>query len=234
MKRFLLVVFFGLYSWAVQAQSFEVTQPKSTYTGRIGETVYAPIRIKNTSNKTITLVLRKAEAQIGSTQKSFFCPDGSCLEIPGDSFTLKLEPGQTLDNFSIALETGLSEGSSDISYELYNKANASDIAQLDLHFVVEGKPDKGSLYQSADIIVHDIFPNPAASSAILNYALYNNGLKAKIVIHNILGTALFAYDLPATQNSIKIDVDDLSAGIYIYTLYLNNEGVVTRKLMVKK
>jgi hypothetical protein len=40
--------------------------------------------------------------------------------------------------------------------------------------------------------------------------------------------------MPYNERSIKILADNLSAGIYFYTLYIDNEGVMTRKLIVKK
>jgi hypothetical protein len=59
-------------------------------------------------------------------------------------------------------------------------------------------------------------------------------VKAKVVIHNILGKSMNDYELPYAENKVKIQADDLPAGVYFYTVYLNNEGVFTRKLIVRK
>lgn len=234
MRRFLLSTVLAMISQGLVAQSFEISRLDESYKGSIGETIHAPIRVKNTSDKQITLILKRADTQIGSTQKHFFCPDNNCLEQRTDSYTIKLEPGQTLQNFSIGLAAGLSEGTSTISYTLINKANPADVTHLDLNFLVEGKREKNNIYVSSAITVHDIYPNPVATTARLNYSLHSEKLKAKIIIHNILGTALLVYDLPASQTSIKIDAERFNTGMYFYTLYLNNEGIITRKLMVKK
>lgn len=234
MRRVLLVLVFAISSQWLKAQSFELTRPEESYKGNFGEMIYAPVKLKNTSDKAITIVLKRTETQIGSSQKQYFCPDNTCLEQRIDSYTIKLEPGQTLHNFSIGLEAGLSEGASSLSYVLYNKTTPAEVTKFDLNFMVEGKREKGNVYVSNFITLHEIYPNPVMTTALLNYSLHSEKLKAKIIIHNILGTALLAYDLPANQNTVKIEVGPLNTGIYFYTLYLNNEGVVTRKLMVKK
>jgi hypothetical protein len=68
----------------------------------------------------------------------------------------------------------------------------------------------------------------------VDYNIINDDIEAKIIIHNILGNAIEEYDLPAAENKVKIRAESMNAGIYFYTLYLDNEGVVTRKLIVKK
>ena len=62
----------------------------------------------------------------------------------------------------------------------------------------------------------------------------NDQIKAKIVVHNILGNIVGEYSLPSFENFVRVKTDDLSAGIYFYTLYIDNEGVMTRKLIVRK
>ena len=59
-------------------------------------------------------------------------------------------------------------------------------------------------------------------------------LKAKVVIHNILGSPVGHYDLPVFETKVKIQAEELTAGVYFYTVYLNNVGVLTRKLVVRK
>ena len=59
-------------------------------------------------------------------------------------------------------------------------------------------------------------------------------MKAKIVVHNVLGKAMGDYELAFDDNRVKIQADDLVPGIYFYTVYLNNNGILTRKLIVRK
>jgi hypothetical protein len=234
MRRLLLAAGFCLVGLGLSAQNFEIAGLEESYKGSVGETIQVPIKIKNTFDKPITLVIKRIETQIGSSQKNFFCPDNDCVDQRTDSYTVRIESGETLESFSIGLEAGLTEGFSTVRYHVYNKTNPTEISQLDLNFVVEAKREKSHIYSSQFITLHDVYPNPVVTNARIDYDIHKESAKAKIIIHNILGSPLSIYDLLPSSNSVKIDADALNAGIYFYTLYVNNEGVVTRKLMVKK
>jgi hypothetical protein len=234
MKKLQLLIGCFLISGVLMAQTFEISPLQESYKGTIGDLIRAPLRFKNNTEKTITLVVRKAETQLGSTQKSYFCIDNNCLDQRTEDYLLKIEPGQTVYNFGIGLEAGLVEGFSEVKYVVFNKANPGESNQIELNFVVEGKPEKSSIYKSRYITIHDVYPNPVTDHANIDYQLHNDQVKTKIVIHNILGNTLSEHELLYTENKVKILADQFSSGIYFYTLYIENEGVMTRKLIVKK
>lgn len=233
MRRLLLAAYFFLTGLGLSAQSFEIARLEESYKGSVGGFIQAPIRVRNTTGKPLTLIIRKIENQIGSSQKNFFCPDNNCLDQRTDSYTFQLEPGESLENFSIGLEAGLTEGFSSAKYEVYNKANPAETREFHLNFMVEEKR-ASHVYTSPAITIHDVYPNPVITTARIDYDIHKENLRAKIIIHNILGSALSVYELRPGHNTVKIDADALNTGIYFYTLYVNNEGVMTRKLMVKK
>jgi hypothetical protein len=82
--------------------------------------------------------------------------------------------------------------------------------------------------------LHDVYPNPVVDHAVVDYRILNDQVKAKIVIHNLLGNVVGEYALPSMENYVRFRTEGLSAGIYFYTLYIDNEGVMTRKLIVRK
>lgn len=224
---------FILLSINTLAQSFEITGLQENYKGVIGETIKAPILFHNTSDKTITLIIRKVSAEIGSSQKNYFCLDGNCLDQKIEDHIVKIDPGQTLTSFHVALEGGLVSSISSVRYLAYNKSNPTEAMEIDLHFVVDEKPEKESIYASRHIAIQDVYPNPLVDHAYVNYKILNDKVKAKIIVHNILGSAVGEYELPAVESKIKIRGEELNSGIYFYTLYIDNEGVMTRKLIVK-
>jgi len=234
MRRIVLIAVISALSLSGFAQSFEVSGLQDSYKGTIGETIRAPLRLKNTSEKAIVLVVRRLQAQIGSTQKSFYCVDGHCLEERVDDYIVKLEPGQSLSNFQIALEGGLVPGMSLIRYIAFNRLNPAHVFEFDLNFMVDEKPEKENIYQSRQITVRDVYPNPSVDHAFVDYELISDRTKAKIRVHNLLGNIVGEYDLSPSETLLRIKTDDLNAGIYFYTLYLDNESVMTRKLIVKK
>jgi hypothetical protein len=234
MKRALLVVIISLSGWVSLAQTFEITGLQESYRGIIGEVIKAPIRFKNTSDKPITLIVRKVTDQIGTTQKNFFCLDNSCFDHRVEDYILKIEPGQTLSNFQVALEAGLVPGVSSAKYVAFSKSNPGHTVDFEVNFTVDESPEKQYIYSSRQIVLHEVYPNPVIDNAFVNYRLLSDAVKAKIIVHNILGNIVGEYTLPQSENLVRIKTDDLSAGIYFYTLYVGDKATVTQKFMVKK
>jgi hypothetical protein len=232
-KTLLSAVMILISSWAF-AQGFEIAPLQESYRGSIGETIRVPLRFKNTSDKSITLIIRKVNEQIGSTQKKYFCVDNNCLDAKIEDYIIKVEPGHTITNFYVALDAGLNQHESTLRYIAYNKSNPNQALELDLNFNVEEKPDKATIYNSRHITLYDIYPNPAIEEANLSYKLSSDLVKAKVLVHNILGNVIGEYSLSSLENLVKIRTEGMSPGIYFYTLYIENEGVMTRKLIVKK
>lgn len=234
MLRLLCLLLMCLPVFDLAAQSFEIGHLQDVYKGYIGETVKVPVTITNTTEKPLTLVVRRISTNLGGTQKNYFCPNGDCLDQRVEDVLLKLEPGQTLSTFEIGLDAGLANGISSARYMVFNRYNSAEIFEFDLNFAVEERSAKEDIFTHPHIVLHDVYPNPVVDYAFVNYDITNDDIEAKIVIHNILGNAIDEYNLPSSENKVKIRAESMNAGIYFYTLYLDNEGVVTRKLIVKK
>jgi hypothetical protein len=229
---FLVTCFFAAVS--VNAQSFEIIGIQENYKAAIGETIKVPVHLKNTSEKALIIVVKRLSTQLGSTQKNYFCIDNNCFDQKTEEYQVRIEPGQTLTSVHVALEAGLAHGISSAKYGAFNKSNPAEIYEFDLNFVVEEKPVKENIYTSAHIILHDVYPNPVKDHGVIHYTVLNEQVKAKVVVHNILGNIIDEYPLPFSENKVNIRAETMTAGIYFYTLYIDNEGVVTRKLICKK
>lgn len=233
MKISLSVVLVLLSSIAF-SQGFELSGIQDTYKGIIGENIRVPLRFKNTSDKAITLIIRKVNAQIGSTQKNYFCLDANCYDQRVEDYIIKIDAGQTLNSLTVNLEAGLVSGESVLKYLAYNKSNPGQSIDFELNFSVEERQDKQSIYSSRFVMLHDVYPNPVTDHATVDYKILNDDIKAKLVVHNLLGNVVGEYSLPNVENLVRVKTDDLAAGIYFYTLYVDDEGVMTRKLIVRK
>lgn len=234
MRNILLLVILWFFSLELSAQSFELGALQDVYKGYIGETVKVPVRVTNTSDKRITLVIREVNASLGGTQKNYFCQGGNCVDENVQDYVVSLEPGQALSDFQIALEAGLANGVSSAKYVIFNRFNHSENVEFNLNFAVEEHSNKEDVFTNDNIVLHEVYPNPIVDYAFINYDMLSDDVHAKIIIHNILGNAIDEYDLPAGENRVKIRTEAMNAGIYFYTLYLDNEGVITRKVIVKK
>lgn len=234
MRCILWLFLWWSFTLELSAQSFQVGALKEVYKGYIGEMVNVPVRLTNPSDKPVTLVIRKVNESLGGTQKSYFCQDKNCLGQEIEDYVVRLEPGQELSDFFIVLDAGLANGVSSAKYLVFNRYNHGETTELNLNFAIEERLGQEDVFSNGHIILHEVYPNPIRDVAFINYDMLTDDVQAKIVIHNILGNAIDEYSLPASENKVKIRTESMNAGIYFYTLYLDNEGVVTRKVIVKK
>jgi hypothetical protein len=216
------------------SQHLELLDRQDTYLASVNETITIPLRIKNISDKAQYYIIRKVYSDLGSTQKGYFCIGKDCLEAGMDEFSKRLEPGETLEGLAFTLETGIVTGQNSFKFEVFPRGNPSASVEHNVSVNVEEKRAKALVFQSKDITIHDVYPNPVSDMAFMDYTIHNESLKAKLVIHNILGRTMVETELPTSETRIKIQAEELATGIYFYTLYLDNEGVLTRKLIVRK
>src|SRR5688572_22754413 len=126
--------------------------------------------------------------------------DKHCLDNTVEDYLIRVEPGQTFNLRHIVLEAGLSPVNSVVRYSAINKSNTAESIEFDLHFTVEEKSEKESIYQSRHIILYTVYPNPLDEYAFVDYKILNDRIKAKIVLHNLLGTPMENYLLSATES----------------------------------
>jgi hypothetical protein len=87
--------------------------------------------------------------------------------------------------------------------------------------------------QKATIEISEAYPNPASQVLNFAYQLKNNNDEAKVLIHNLLGSLVAEIKLSAFDSQVQIPVSDYKAGIYFYTISVNNQNVVTKKFIIK-
>jgi hypothetical protein len=228
-----LILILTLNCWA---QSFEVVETKQVFKGRIGEKIKAQIPIRNLSNEPLHLVVKRLGKVIGTSQKTYFCWDDQCLTTDQEQLPISKHLGslETTNKFESVLEAGLVPGISSVKYLIYNRDNPSESLVYEVNYTIEETLDRKSLYSSSDIRLNDVYPNPVTEYAIIDYFLINNDVKAKMVFHNVLGSIVSEYELGPFENKLKVNTSDFNSGVYFYTLYIDGDGVVTHKLIVRK
>jgi hypothetical protein len=234
LKQLLLLGFFAFSGGWIHAQPGETIDLVDNFQTTFNQTIRIPIRVKNTSDKPQFYVIRKSKGELTDTQKGYFCLGNQCLDASIEEFSKRIEPGETLFELYYTLESGIQSTQTSLKFEFFQKGNAHAVQEKNVLVVVEERPTRTYVFQSKEIIMHDIYPNPVQYQAFIDYKLHSETVKAKIVIHNILGKVMGEYELTPSENRLKIEADDLLSGVYFYTLYLDNNGMLTRKLIVRK
>jgi len=233
MKRWSLIFpFLMTLAGTVYSQGLEIVDKQDTYQASISETLQIPVRVRNTSDKPQTMIIRKAPSDADGFQKGYFCLGRNCMEQAVGEFAKRIEPGETLDLY-YTLETGLVAGPANLRFEISTKG-LPHIFDHNINVQIDEKREVAFVFQSRDITIHDVYPNPVVDQAFIDYRIHNESVKARVVIHNILGRTMNEADLPVYESKIKLQTEELATGIYFYTLYLDNDGVLTRKLIVRK
>ncbi len=232
MRQFIIIIAIALTASNLFAQNFDLLDKQEVFHAGSVQKLKIPLRLKNISDKSQTLILQRVN-ELGHPVKGYFCLNGNCSDFGLNEYSITLEPGETTQNLYYQLETGIITGQSNLKFEFFQKGNLKDFLEHTVIINVEDKP-RPFVFQSKEISMNDVYPNPASDQAYIEYKIHNDNIKAKLLIHNILGRILGDYQLASSETKIKIPTEDLPTGVYFYTLYVDQEGVLTRKLVVRK
>lgn len=221
---------------SVGAQNIKLINDGKVISGALGSEMRSQIQIQNTSDEPVMVMVRRIDMHIGSSQSSYFCWGNDCQEASVENLTLarRIMPGEITSDFVSVLESGLVEGESMVKYLIYEKDHPSNFVEYEANYKVGISDPHGMLFTSDNAKLSDIYPNPVREVAILDYTINNEDTKAKIIIHNILGSVIGEYDLVTAESQLKISTNDFNAGVYFYTLYIDEDGIITKKLVIKK
>jgi len=230
----IVISFLLLSSLSSFGQTFDLIDRAEAYTAGISQSIRIPIKIKNTSDKDQFYIVRIVGNDLSGTQRGYFCIDKNCLEPGITEFSKRIESGRILEGLHFYLETGLVTGQYPLRFEIFAKGNINTLVEHQVNVNIEEKQPKSLVFQSKDITVHDVYPNPVFDQAYIDYRLHTETVKAKLIVHNILGSSVSNHELPFSESKVKIEAQDLTPGVYFYTVYLDNIGVLTRKLIVRR
>lgn len=217
-------------------QNLKIVDSQLNISSEVGTNSTSTIRIQNTSDHTIHLGVKKIENNIRSSQVSKFCINNDCTtkNIVTGNTVIKLLPGEIFSGFKVELESGLVPGSSSIKFLFYNLANTTESIEAEINYTIKEKLNEGILYSSDVVQLSDVFPNPVKEKAIFNYTYLNPDREARLVIHSVLGSVISEFDLSPYESRLSIPITEFNPGVYFYTLYIDNEGVATKKMVVRK
>jgi hypothetical protein len=80
----------------------------------------------------------------------------------------------------------------------------------------------------------DARPNPAKDHTLIHFTLPEDFLSAQITIRNLVGTIVLNEQIAEGSDRISLNTQDLTNGIYIYSLVINNQTVKSKRLIIAK
>ena len=102
----------------------------------------------------------------------------------------------------------------------------------DLKFLIS--KNNGAVVTSSTAFLKQNIPNPASSNTIISYYIPGNAGYAQIRITDIKGRVIKTFSASRDEGQIKIRSGELPAGVYNYTLYLNDKNIDTKQMVITK
>lgn len=219
-----------------EAQLVRVLSESLQFSGKLGSSQRKSIILQNESSQTKTFVLRNLAGNIGSSQQVKICIGDQCFDPKKDlaKIRLILSPGQIVTDLYVAFEMGIvgTIGSFDLVF--VNTENIRDTFLVEARYNVSNPVIKMDGFESEDLTIGVVYPNPSSRTAHIDYQIKNEKVKAKIAIYSFIGNPIAEFVLDPDRTSLSFNVSDFKEGIYFYTLYVDNKNVVTKKLQIKK
>ncbi len=76
-------------------------------------------------------------------------------------------------------------------------------------------------------------PNPFQGETVIEYTIPSNMNNAQLVVYDLKGKAISSSNLNAGNGQISIRANDLSSGVYFYSIENNGETLARQKMIVK-
>lgn len=142
---------------------------------------------------------------------------------------INIPAGGNINLFQADIETNALSGVSYNTYCFYDANNISD--SVCVNFVFDATTGINEIVTNRNYISKP-YPNPATDNASF-FVNTVKGAKARLKLFNMLGTEV--KDLAIgdnTKSAVKLNVSDLSSGVYFYSLFINGKSMTSGKLMV--
>ncbi len=219
----------------------DVTNDTITVPVMAGSAAVNDLEIHNVTSSAVTFKVGRIISPIDSCANVYFCTGTLCYSPQTATTWYPTGSGQTINamsnlpsgpgTYGIAAHYDVCPTFCNtdftVKYVLYNTFGTPDTSFVTINYVCTSGIDENA--QEVNAIA---FPNPASSTLSINYSIkesYNHG---KIIVFNMLGKQVKELVISDKQAVAKLNVSDLTAGIYFYSLVIDDKTMVTKKLIV--
>lgn len=118
-----------------------------------------------------------------------------------------------------------------------NEVDNSTLKALDPENYIESEVAENNPFNSNEPDTNnrrllEALPNPARNYTWLPYVIPSNTQNAKIVVRNLVGNIVISEPVDPQNDRIRINTQNLSKGIYIYSLIIEDQLIQSKRLIV--
>ena len=203
----------------------------------VSDNIYYFDVINSTDNMVDAQIVRKQITLLNGAVESFCwltCYDpqvdssGVMAIFPKDT----IRENETGQYFKVEY-TPNSVGQSVSSYKIINTSGTDDDYIL-FYLVYTSEVSIPHIKPTVSLL--NAFPNPVSASSRLTiqYNVKNNNSKdLKLVIKNLMGSAVSVIPLSQAADQISLELNHLKSGLYLYSIEANGVTLLTKKLSVR-
>ncbi len=229
-KHLLLIALLFVYGTKVYSQVTLANVVNQYYTPDNTAPLDAHLDVINGNNSAVDIsIIRTIEAKT-PTHDELFCFGLYCY-LPGTDTSLYLttiNPGSTESTFKPEISPNNTDGYDRMHYRIFDYNNPSDSVGVTIEFFIN--VTQGLVENSNDSYLK--FKNQVNNFAAFNYKLLTTSGNARIDIHNMLGSKMNSIPLNEKQGTKIVTTNDLSNGIYLVSLVINNKTSHSYRMVV--
>ncbi len=190
--------------------------------------------IKNNTDRDVNLYLARENISVVDSTQNYFCWAGSCWPADLDSCnsTQNIPAGEMTGDgeFTAHYMPYDHKGTSIVKYTFWDDGDASINLSVVVKYVygTDGINDNDAY----NVVFSDVYPNPATDFIHVDYTI-KNSQDAYLVITNLLGVTVKTEPLSKANNTLELNISDLSQGVYFYTIVSGQKIMKAKKLVVK-
>lgn len=202
--------------------------PSITYNNG-DEPMKANILVKNLTNDTVSISVRRYILNEPNGSKNWFCWTLCYQSSVSVSDPLVYQANEIDNDFYGDYWPNGVPGTAVMKYTFYKTYDPTDSVQLTVNYVAEVQ----SVENSKPATLGAAYPNPAKDFTSFEYNL-NSGSSGAIQIYDMTGNLVRSKALTESSGNVKMNLEDLTAGVYFYSFVVDGKAIATKRLVVSK
>ncbi|HSG67424.1 MAG TPA: T9SS type A sorting domain-containing protein [Bacteroidales bacterium] len=209
----------------------EVTAHARLINGTVNDDISGTVSVHNNSDGALNLIVVKGAQLVPDGTENWFEFGG--IQYPSSvdtSGVVSIGAGSIDDSFNGIYNAEGVEGAGTVYYAFIDATNPTAYAVMSFTFDAALGLNEQVLSNTS---FSSAYPNPAGDHVSFDYDIPNEVRKAEIVITNLLGAVVQESVLEGNMGTARLNISNLSEGIYFATLKLDSFIATTQKVLVR-
>ncbi len=196
--------------------------------------IVAHARVKNNTDRNVSVLVERVTIDTVAGSLNQFCwvqcfapwvdISPSAFEIPASDTT----PEETFSGHYLPQgKLGVTK----LAYKFFVDTEPNDSVSMVVNFRIT--PASVESWKES-VKFGNAYPNPASSLVSFEFDIPEFSGDARIKIFNLLGQSLAEKKIDQKSGIVNIPVDHLKEGVYFYSLVIEDQNVVSKKLIIRR